>query len=112
MLVPIIAVPGHCIHFTCIDLNRKHTLTKFEMKQEGWNQRLEGLEKKVEVCMLKAVENDTKERIKMLEKYMKRDFDKMKRHIEKTESEMKKKKHYHNRNCQRFKIKLEMKLTV
>ena len=45
--------------------------------REGFNQRLEGLAKKVELRVLNAVEKDTKERIKRLEKDIKKDLDKM-----------------------------------
>ena len=42
------------------------------------------------MCVLKAVENDTKEKLNKLEKEMKKDMDKMKRNLDKTEAVVKK----------------------
>ena len=50
---------------------------------------LEGLAKKVEMRVLKAVENNTKEKLNKLEKEMKKDMDKMKRNLDKTEAGVK-----------------------
>lgn len=54
-----------------------------------FNHRLEGLAKKVELRVIKAVENDTKEKLKKLEKDIRRDMDKMKRNMDRTETEVK-----------------------
>ena len=58
--------------------------------RDDFNLRLEGLAKKVEIRVLKAVENDTKEKLNKLEKGMKKDMDKMKRNLDKTEAGVKK----------------------
>lgn len=55
-----------------------------------FNQRLEGLAKKVELRVLKAVENDTKEKLKKLEKEMRKDMDKMKRSLDNSEAGVRK----------------------
>ena len=76
-----------------IDKKNNEKLEKLQSEMNNirtdFNQRLEGLAKKVELRVLKAVENDTKEKLKKLEKDMRKDMDKMKRNIDKTETEVK-----------------------
>ena len=50
---------------------------------------MEGLAKKVELRVIKAVENNTKEKLTKLEKDMKRDTEKMKDSLDRTKAEMK-----------------------
>ena len=76
-----------------IDKKNNEKLEKLQSEMNNirtdFNQRLEGLAKKVELRVLKAVENDTKEKLKKLEKDMRKDIDKMKRNIDRTETEVK-----------------------
>ena len=76
-----------------IDKKNNEKLEKLQSEMNNirtdFNQRLEGLAKKVELRVLKAVENDTKEKLKKLEKDMRKDMDKMKRNIDRTETEVK-----------------------
>ena len=50
---------------------------------------MEGLAKKVEIRVIKAVENDTKDKLKGLEKDMRKDMDKLKRNMYRTEMDIK-----------------------
>ena len=76
-----------------IDKKNNEKLEKLQNEMNNirtdFNQRLEGLAKKVELRVLKTVENDTKEKLKKLEKDMRKDMDRMKRNFDRTETEVK-----------------------
>ena len=76
-----------------IDKKTNDKLEKLQCEMNSiraeFNQKMEGLAKKVEIRVIKAVENDTQDKLKGFEKDMRKDMDKLKRNIDRTEMDIK-----------------------
>lgn len=76
-----------------IDKKNNDKLEKLQYElnsiRADFNQRMEGLAKKVESRVIKVVENDTKDKLKAFEKEIKKDIDKLKQNIVRTETGVK-----------------------